>query len=348
MGVKIKGYFAGANSERGFVNFFGTAVEGIERLFVLKGSPGCGKSSFMKSIAAAAEDRGEWAERIYCSSDPDSLDGVVLRERSVAVLDGTAPHGAEMRYPGVRDRLINLGDFWDRERLLPHRDEVVFLSDKKKECFAAAYRMLRAAGELRNESEGLTERAILHRKLSAFAKRVIKASSEQGEAFAPTVRLNTAFCAEGLCKTELCEAKKRYVIPTQNDPHELGGRVLKALLLEARERALAVTVSFDPLSPSRLNALLLNESGVLFELGEAQEGDKQIKPERFADKGLIAQVRGRERFALRTRKVLTEGARERLAEAKAAHLRLEAIYAPAMDFSAVERCAEETVREIFG
>lgn len=345
MGLKIKGYFAGANSEKGFVNCFDRAVEGIERLYILKGSSGCGKSSFMKKIAAAAEERGEWAERIYCSSDVASLDGVVLRERSVAVLDGTAPHAAELRYPGVRDKFINLGEFWDRAKLIPRRDEVISLSDKKKECFSAAYRMLRAVGELRDERERLTDKALLHKKLGDFAHRVIKANSDEGKGFSLAVRLNTAFCAEGLCKTELCEAKKRYVIL---DSHDLAGRALNALLFEARERKLAVTVSLDPLSPRRLNALLLNESGVLFELGEIGEGDKQINLERFIDNAILAQNRGRERFTARCQKVLTEGAREHLEEARKAHLSLEDIYVPAMDFGAVDQCTRLTVKEIFG
>lgn len=348
MGVKIKAYFAGANSERGFVNFFDSAVEGVERLYVLKGSPGCGKSGFIKRIAAAAEERGEWAERIFCASDPESLDGVVLRERSVAVLDGTAPHLAELRYPGVRDRLINLGEFWDREKLLPHREKAVYLSEKKKKCFAAAYRMLKAAGELRNEGETLTEDALLSRKLATYAKRVISANSQVGAGFRVAVRLNTAFCAEGFRKTELCEARKRYVIPRINDSHDFADRILRALLLEARERGLEVTVSLDPLSPRRINALLLNESGVLFEIGGTEECDKRINPERFVDRALLGEVRGRERFALRCRKLLTEGAAKQLARAREAHFELEGIYVPAMDFEAVNRCAENTVREIFG
>ena len=52
MTATIKGYFACANSSRGFCNYFESNLQGLERLYILKGGPGTGKSTLMKEVGA--------------------------------------------------------------------------------------------------------------------------------------------------------------------------------------------------------------------------------------------------------------------------------------------------------
>ena len=89
-------YFLGANSFGGFASLYEdlTASPNVSRLYILKGGAGCGKSSFMKRIAEAATERGLSVERVLCSGDPSSLDGVFIPALRLAYVDGTAPHAA--------------------------------------------------------------------------------------------------------------------------------------------------------------------------------------------------------------------------------------------------------------
>ena len=89
-------FFLGANSGLGFQNLFGPFCEpeNFYDLIVLKGGPGAGKSTLMRRVGEAAEKRGEQVEYLYCSGDPDSLDGVHIPRLKTAIVDGTAPHGA--------------------------------------------------------------------------------------------------------------------------------------------------------------------------------------------------------------------------------------------------------------
>ena len=48
-------------------------------------------------------------EYILCSGDPDSLDALLLPQLGVALVDGTAPHVVEPKYPGVVDRYVKHG-----------------------------------------------------------------------------------------------------------------------------------------------------------------------------------------------------------------------------------------------
>ena len=82
-------FFLGANTSNGFVSYFPSCYSKDYTVFILKGTPGSGKSTLLKKLAAQSS---EPCERIFCSSDPDSLDGVIFPNRHIVVLDGTAPH----------------------------------------------------------------------------------------------------------------------------------------------------------------------------------------------------------------------------------------------------------------
>ena len=87
-------FYLGANSPAGFYSLYDQMLDPAEAedIMILKGGPGCGKSSFMRRVAAAAEERGLQVEYIRCSGDPDSLDAILLPEKKTAIVDGTAPH----------------------------------------------------------------------------------------------------------------------------------------------------------------------------------------------------------------------------------------------------------------
>ncbi len=91
----VTNFFVGANSGEGFQNLFSQVVdlEDTYDLMVLKGGPGVGKNTFMREIGRTMETAGTPVEYLWCSGDPDSLDGVVLPELRCAVVDGTSPHG---------------------------------------------------------------------------------------------------------------------------------------------------------------------------------------------------------------------------------------------------------------
>ena len=92
----VSHYFLGANAYSGFYSLYDglTSPAAGDFLYVIKGGPGGGKSTFMRCLGQAMQDRGVETEYIHCSADPDSLDGVKFPALHVAYVDGTAPHDA--------------------------------------------------------------------------------------------------------------------------------------------------------------------------------------------------------------------------------------------------------------
>ena len=108
-------YFLGANSPTGFYSLYPQLIapEHARAIYILKGGPGCGKSTLMRRVGARMEKKGLETEYILCSGDPASLDALLLPQLGVAIVDGTAPHVVEPKYPGAVERYVNLGECYD-------------------------------------------------------------------------------------------------------------------------------------------------------------------------------------------------------------------------------------------
>ena len=120
--MAVTQYFLGGNTVRGFVSFYSGFCRGPEDfLWVIKGGPGCGKSSFMKTIGRAAEEKGLDVEYVLCSGDPESVDGVYFPALHTGYADGTAPHVLEAVTPGAAGLYLDLSRFYDRLALQPER-----------------------------------------------------------------------------------------------------------------------------------------------------------------------------------------------------------------------------------
>lgn len=89
-------YFLGANSPSGFYSLYHELSDPAKfrSVYILKGGPGCGKSTLMRRVGRHGLAAGFRTEEVLCSGDPGSLDAVIFPELGTAVVDGTAPHGA--------------------------------------------------------------------------------------------------------------------------------------------------------------------------------------------------------------------------------------------------------------
>ena len=124
-------FFLGANSEEGFFSLYDQLLGGrLDDLMILKGGPGCGKSTFMRRMGAAMERAGERIVYINCSGDPDSLDGAIFLDRNAAIVDGTSPHVLEPTYAVASERYVDLTRFYDVEVAKARRAEIIALSDE--------------------------------------------------------------------------------------------------------------------------------------------------------------------------------------------------------------------------
>ena len=102
----VKHYLASSNTGKKFVCKFDNILDHSknEFLYIIKGGSGTGKSTLMKRVGRYFEELKEDVEYFYCSSDSNSLDGVRVKNRNIAIVDGTAPHIMETKMIGIKDK----------------------------------------------------------------------------------------------------------------------------------------------------------------------------------------------------------------------------------------------------
>lgn len=143
---RLKKVFPGGNTSRGFYSFYDYIIEqDATRIFVIKGGPGVGKSTFMRKIGETMLEKGYDVEFHCCSSDNGSLDGIVIPAIRVAMLDGTAPHVVDPKHPGAVDTIIHLGDHWSEEGIKANKQEILAVNKEVGRLFRRAYSYLAGA-----------------------------------------------------------------------------------------------------------------------------------------------------------------------------------------------------------
>lgn len=101
--------FFGAATVGGAYDFIADITKDVEKRYFIKGRPGTGKSTFLKKIAAYAEERGLNTEVYHCAFDPNSWDMVVFRELGICLFDSTSPHEYFPNRP--EDEIIDIYEY---------------------------------------------------------------------------------------------------------------------------------------------------------------------------------------------------------------------------------------------
>lgn len=326
---KISEYFAAQNSYYGFISHFDDLLErdDIKRIFLIKGGPGTGKSSMMKSIAAHFLNLDHSIEKIYCSSDPSSLDGVIIsaKEGSVALIDATAPHERDTHAPGAVDEIINLGEGWDDRFLISQKEDVNQLYLEKKKAYKTAYSYLAIAGKCEEHTKSIYELNLNRKEVKYWAEGILKdlSPTKSGKS---NERLISSFSRNGYVKnTDFLPRAEQNVLISDSRPAAY--MLIDLVKSIAEHRELSFIRYIYPLDPNLTEALFLPASGLLISVTD-KDG---LDPEKFI--GLPKEDMERTRKALEIKEECLHEAERWLAISSDIHFRLENIYSQAMDFS---------------
>ena len=349
-------YFLGANAPGGFFSLYDQLLppEQAQVIYILKGGPGCGKSTLMRRIGGWAGEAGLETECILCSGDPDSLDAVILPGLGAAIVDGTAPHVVEPKYPGAVERYVNMGDCYDGEALRPLKGEIMNCMRGYKGCYQRAYRCLDAAAEIMEDQRSALCTELLSQKLAKRAAGILsrelprRASARPGQVkqrFLGAVTHQGTVCLYG---TAQAQCDKIYIL---SDSCGLAHELLLPLLTGAVERGFDVVACPDPMAPDRLAHLLIPQLELAFltalpGCSFPEKPYRCIRLEAAADEELLRRNRPRLRFAKKVSAALVEEAVSSLSQAKTMHDDLEGIYNPHVNFALVEEFAQKLWREL--
>ena len=338
-------YFAAANTHRGFVSYFSPLFDAYPK-YVIKGGPGCGKSTLMKKIAKAAEKKGLAVTYYFCSSDTDSLDAVAIPERGIVVLDGTPPHAVEPKYPGAFDRLIDLTAFWDHTILQSNVNEIAALSGEIQKNYQKVYALMQAIVSLENVIDTATASAFDHDHAAKIITRLLeKRHTEEAKKPSITYRPASAFGVKGYLHFNSYEtsAETIYQIKDRIVYSEYFFKQLQKLLTQKK---ISYILSPRPLDEKTESIYLPKERILFTRLTCCQETSGMINLDRLlpsrgkgallGHKSLLREI---DTLCLNIQKIL-----HRIGQA---HDELESYYITATDYLALNQFSEQFISSLF-
>jgi hypothetical protein len=349
-------YFLASNSADGFINGFSNVYDPKNgwKAYLIKGGPGTGKSSFMKKVATYFLSKGEAVELVPCSSDPDSLDAVILNDKKIIILDATAPHIMDPVYPGVCEEILNFGQFWDTSLLKDNREEIIALTDNNKALHRRASRILSAIGQLKRNEMKISLLATDIDKTFDYAVRLAGRyiKPQKGQASERVIYLSAVtpkgniFYRDTIDK--LC-SEKVIILDEYSTVSNMIFSVIRDYAL--KNGAQIITVKNNILPGEQIDHILIPSLSLAFcsSRGEMEINDeavRKIHATRFMNRDVLREARSRILFGRRLNKELLVGAVNTLKEAKDVHDKLESYYIKAMDFDGLSGFFENFVHEI--
>ena len=354
--------YPGNNTPEGFFSYYQYILgqNEADKIICIKGGPGVGKSTFMRKIGEAMLLEGHNVDFMHCSSDNNSLDGIVLRDKKIAMIDGTSPHVVDPINPGAVDSIIHLGDYWDEEGIRKNREALISNNDRVRSIFSRAYNYLAAAGKMYDNLSSIYESAIKHEELYKITAKMIgnelahkEISSKQGDIKKYFASAITPKGFENYLDTLLVGFDRIYLI--QAPVGVSSEKILNLFMEGAAYRGFNVEGYYCPMKPStKLEHLLIPELSVAFVTSNQYHTPNQSKLDseiitiKLEDMVRYDVIKYQE-YIINDSKAQMEKLLEKavycLGQAKKEHDELEKYYVPNMDFMKIDALRQELTQK---
>lgn len=381
MKSNILEFFAGGNTSQGFYSLYRYVLsqEEARRIICLKGGPGTGKSSLMKGVASHFHEKGYEIELHHCSSDPNSLDGLVIQGLNVALLDGTAPHMTDPINPGAVDEILNLGQCWNEKEIRKNRNKIIETNKEIGRTFQRAYRYLGAAGLVHDDWSTMNKTAQSQSKLNELKVKLKKEMKDRIKDKTQDIMRKGKKVLQTNCFTEQVDVisvpgKSRHLFASAFTPkgvvsfidtilfedyeiiNLIGGpgtgktEVMTNLMEEALLEGIDVEVFHDPLIPQRIEHIIFPSLKLAVltsnEITQKQFNGTHINMEALLEKKIQIKNQTEIDICKQLFYELLDCAFNILKCAKQLHDQLETYYIPNMDFTKLDAMKEEIIQKL--
>lgn len=341
-----KEFYASANSYRGFKSYFPEIFksENFTAIYVLKGGPGSGKSTILKKLREYANESNLFCEAFKCSSDPFSLDGVIIEnpDSRVAILDGTAPHARDANLPGVIDELVNLGEAFDVPKLRNFRDDIIKLNFEKATFYSRAYEYLSKSFIFHTNIKAEVSKLFDFEKCYDVCSEILKTLPQTKPGVCST-RLISSFSKFGYCTTSdnFKNANKKYCIRGVLGTDKL---MISCLVKTLRNAHLESYVFPSALDDDLYEGVFFEDENII--ITESDCTDSVYDSATLLTSNEISSLEKNLKPLIDSGRYYLNLAAGELAEASRCHFRLEEIYHPCVNFKVVDEMYENLLSKI--
>ena len=353
-------YFPGNNTPEGYYSFFDYILpwKQAQRIIIIKGGPGVGKSTMIRKITKELVERGLDIELLHCTADSNSLDGLIVKDYNIALLDGTAPHMIDPKFPGCVDEIVNFGEYWNEAGLKKQKDHIFRLQARVKHLYKRVYNYLKASKIIFNNLEQTYGSLVNRRLVEAKADEII-CSVFDGVERRDKVSFQRRMFASGITPEgsinfldELfSNVGKRYILT--GNPGTGKSFILKKIIDHAASKGLDMDVFYCPMNTEKIEHIIIKELDIGFVtsikphiLSETKENDEFLDMNSFLEISKLGHVEEEINQDYSLAWSLFDKAVETLVEVKKTRDDLEGIYSSNMNFEVTSKVAEKLLDKI--
>lgn len=346
--MKYRDYFLGSNSKNGFNSYFENILSPNKnhRLYIIKGGPGSGKSTLMKKLLNLFLEDGDKVERFFCSSDPNSLDGVLSITKGVGIIDGTRPHAVEPRYAGAYEIILNTGEGFNTSVLKENFYNIEALNIKINAHHKRAQNLIKAAAILREQSFLKAEKYLNYDVIYTMAEmlpfwRFLKEKGESNKRLISAVSVDkTVFLGGGL-------ENKQLVYGILDNFGAASHYLIKRIIALSEKENYKYTLSPCSVNPEHFEHIIFGDEVGFTTLNAFHRyfGENMQTLDGFYMPMGLNDMRELEAISLQAEKIVNMAAKE-IAKSKSLHDELEKIYISAMDFSIIDKLYEKIKKDL--
>ncbi|AKL95850.1 ATpase [Clostridium aceticum] len=350
---RIKSLLPGGNTSLGFFSYFQYVIDlkKANKVYYLKGGPGTGKSSMMKKIGDTLINKGYDIEFHHCSADPDSIDALVVPKLKIAMLDGTAPHVLDPKYPGAVDTTIHLGDYWQEENLRNNRESIIDAIDENGKIYKRVYKFLGAAKLIHDDIEWTYNQAMDFLKINEATSKIIEkffGSLVLQKALAYERHLfGSAYTHKGhidFAETYFAVIRNIYYI--KGAPGTGKSTLLENIAKTATEKGYDIEVYHEPLVPDKVESVIIPQLDMAFTTNSKYQDHEIINLNKFIQEEKRNKYKQELEYSEKLFQQLIDDVTYNLQRTKKNHDYIEDYYVPNIQFEKIDALREKLLEEI--
>lgn len=347
---KIRYVFSSSNTNQGFYTFIPELITGLQKVYILKGAVGSGKSTFIRLIGEAMSEQGYDVEFWISAADQITPDGVYIPQLQAAVVNGSLPQPIDPQYPAAWETIINLDDYRNRELTEGYRsvineqvDEFQRYSDKASSTLKNAARIKEQikkviSGHLNIEKMGKLTNDIA----AAIMENPVREEHYFASAITPAGVINYINEISNDCQ-------KRYIL--KGPPGSGKSTIINEIALRAKQQGHFMEYYHCGLNIESITMVIIrNLQLALVDAGEveiaAKPWDIIIDMTSILDNYDINTVKIQIGESHRTFEALLLQAQTELEKASQAIKEIKKVYAAAMDFDLLDQKRQEVQDQI--
>ncbi len=117
--------------------------------------------------------KGYPIEYLHALKDYQAVEGVIVPELRLGIIDGNTEHLLIPQYPGARDHYINLGEHWIEEKIARSRKQLIELKDYIQNKLEQVHSELSQAKKIHEQKEKIFISAMDFSKANRVAEQLI-------------------------------------------------------------------------------------------------------------------------------------------------------------------------------